>query len=93
MQSEKRIDVYEDGAIGKLRKTLAEMEGKQPGDVAKGCKVLVEILTMTGRSEGREIPLRIPLGSDAAIMIKKKCESTIKLLNEWDDLITKTDHE
>jgi hypothetical protein len=93
VQSEKRIDEYEEGVVGGLRKTLGEIGGKQPGDVVKGSRVLVDVLTMTGSAEGRDVPVRIALGSDAPGAIRGKCESTIKLLGEWDHVITKTDHE
>jgi NAD(P)-dependent dehydrogenase (short-subunit alcohol dehydrogenase family) len=91
--SQNLIPEYEDGELGKLRKMLGEISGKQVGDVAKGCKVLVDVLTMTGVAEGKEIPVRVPLGADAHSIIKGKCESTLNLLREWDGIVTETDYE
>jgi NAD(P)-dependent dehydrogenase (short-subunit alcohol dehydrogenase family) len=91
--SEQLMPEYEDGELGNLRKMLSEINGKQVGDVAKGCKVLVDILTMTGVAEGKKIPLRVPLGADAHAIIKGKCESTLKLLEEWDGIVTKADYD
>jgi NAD(P)-dependent dehydrogenase (short-subunit alcohol dehydrogenase family) len=93
VHSEKLLPEYENGELGKLRKMLGEINGKQIGDVAKGCKVLVDVLTMTDVAEGKEVPVRVPLGADAHAIIKGKCESTLKLLGEWDGLTTKTDYE
>jgi hypothetical protein len=93
VHSEKLIPEYEDGELGKLRKMLGEIDGKQIGDVTKGCKVLVDVLTMTGVAEGREVPIRVSLGADAHAVIKGKCESTLELLEEWNGLTTKTNFE
>jgi hypothetical protein len=59
----------------------------------KGCKVLVDVLTMTGVAERKEISNRVSLGADAHKIIKEKCESTLKLLEELEGITTKTDYE
>lgn len=51
----------------------------QPGDVKKGAKVMVDVLT------GQDIPLRLVLGSDAVEVIKRKCRSTLELLSQWEE--------
>jgi NAD(P)-dependent dehydrogenase (short-subunit alcohol dehydrogenase family) len=93
MKSEKRIKEYDESAVGEIRKILDQVNNNQPGDVVKGCKVLVDILTMTGVAEGKEVPIRVALGSDSPVAIRGKCEDTIKLLEEWDGITNKTDHE
>lgn len=50
---------------------------KQQGDVVKGCRVIIDVLTQSGAAEGREIPFRLVLGADAYGAVKSKCESTI----------------
>jgi NAD(P)-dependent dehydrogenase (short-subunit alcohol dehydrogenase family) len=87
-QSEKRIDAYEDGEIGELRKALVETDGKQIGDTAKACRVIIDALTMSGCAEGKEIPIRLVLGKDAHQVIRKKCEGTLKLLTELEGAAT-----
>jgi NAD(P)-dependent dehydrogenase (short-subunit alcohol dehydrogenase family) len=90
IKSEKRIKEYDESAVGEIRKVLDQVNQNQPGDVVKGCKVLVDILTMAG---GKEVPMRVALGSDSPPVIRGKCEETLKLLQEWDGVTTKTDHE
>jgi hypothetical protein len=90
MHAENVLACYEETAVGASRKVLAATDGAQPGDVAKGSKVLVDVLLMEG---GREVPPRIALGSDARGIIGGKCEATLKLLEEWDEVVTKTDLE
>ncbi|KAH8704597.1 hypothetical protein GQ44DRAFT_512029 [Phaeosphaeriaceae sp. PMI808] len=92
VKSQTRLKVYEESAVGVVRKTLDETDNNQPGDVVKGCKVLVDILTGTGAAEGKEVPIRIALGSDAPGVIGAKCEETLKLLQEWDGVTNVTDH-
>ncbi|KAH6877679.1 hypothetical protein BKA58DRAFT_80291 [Alternaria rosae] len=93
VQSEKRIDVYEDGDVGELRKWLEGKHGTQRGDTAKACRVIVDVLTMSGCAEGKEIPIRLMLGEDAHEVIREKCESTLKLLDEWEGAATNTDYD
>lgn len=70
---------------------IVQMDNNQLGDVAKGARVIVYVLTRTGAGTGQEIPLRLVLGSDALLGIRKKLESTEKLLREWEDVIVSTD--
>ncbi|KAI5467589.1 hypothetical protein BGZ63DRAFT_31312 [Mariannaea sp. PMI_226] len=85
-------DVYSKSAE-ETRASLDRANNEQIGDVAKGAKVTVDVLTETGVAEGREIPLRIVLGSDSVRVIKGKCESTLALLKEWEDIAISTDHD
>lgn len=75
------------------RRSLDAADGKQLGDVAKGAAVVVDVLTGTGVAEGRRLPLRLVLGSDCYGVIKDKCESTLELLKEWEDVAVSTDHD
>ncbi|ROT35237.1 3-oxoacyl-reductase [Sodiomyces alkalinus F11] len=65
----------------------------QPGDPAKGAKLIVEALTGTGRVEGRELPPRFVLGNDAYRIVKGHIENNTKHLEAWKDLTTTTDHD
>lgn len=65
-----------------MRKTSEGLDmynNHQPGDVKKGAKVMVDVLT------GQDIPLRLVLGSDAVEVIKRKCRSTLELLSQWEE--------
>lgn len=64
---------------------------KQPGDPQKGAKLIVEALTGTGRCEGRELPVRLSLGSDAYQFVSGHIDRYKKELESWKDLTTTTD--
>lgn len=91
--AQKKLDVYEGSVVGDVRKRLDETDNRQPGDVVKGAKVLVDILTRTGVAEGREVPVRVALGSDCVPAIRGKMEETEALLKEWEGVTTATDHD
>jgi NAD(P)-dependent dehydrogenase (short-subunit alcohol dehydrogenase family) len=93
ISSAARLKVYDGTKAGQMRAGVSSMNGKQPGDVAKGSKVLVDILTHTGSAEGKDIPMRVAIGSDAPPAIRGKLQATDTLLSEWDIITTKTDHE
>ena len=93
VKSEKRIKEYDESVVGQVRETLDKVDNNQPGDVVKGAKVLIDILTKTGAADGKDVPIRVALGSDSPVVIRGKCEETVKLLDEWDGITNKTDHE
>jgi NAD(P)-dependent dehydrogenase (short-subunit alcohol dehydrogenase family) len=88
------IDVYEDENIpsGQMKKVLTAQNGQQLGDVKKGVKVLVDILTSTGVAEGKELPVRLILGSDCEAVIREKCNSTLRSMDEWGPIARLTDY-
>jgi NAD(P)-dependent dehydrogenase (short-subunit alcohol dehydrogenase family) len=93
ISSAARLDVYDKTKVGQIRAGMSYMNGKQIGDVAKGSKVVVDILTHTGLAEGKDVPMRIAVGSDAPTAIREKLQATEALLGEWDSITTNTDHE
>ncbi|KAH7110370.1 hypothetical protein B0J11DRAFT_562735 [Dendryphion nanum] len=93
LSSAVRLKEYDDTQVGQLRAGLSTMHNKQLGDVAKGSKILVDILTHTGLAEGKDVPVRVALGSDAPTTIRRKMQATEALLSEWDSITTTTDHE
>ncbi len=82
------IDDYEGSAVRKGEKLMEEFDNNQPGDIKKGVKVIVDVLT---GDSGKEIPMRLVIGTDAYGMIKAKCEETIKGLEQFKDLTCSTD--
>lgn len=92
IKSEKRIKDYDETTVGQIRATLDVVNNNQPGDVVKGSRVIVDILTKTGSAEGRDVPVRVALGSDCSKGIREKIAETVKLLDEWDSITTNTDH-
>lgn len=93
IKSEKRIKEYDETAVGQVRARLDEVNNNQPGDVVKGAKVIIDILTKSGAAEGKEVPIRVILGTDCATGVRGKIHDTVKLLEEWEPITTKTDHE
>jgi NAD(P)-dependent dehydrogenase (short-subunit alcohol dehydrogenase family) len=90
--SAERIQDYDGTAVGDVRKALNETDNNQPGDVRKGSDVIVDVLTKRGVAAGREIPLRLVLGTDCQAAIREKLDSTAKLLDDWQDIGASTDY-
>lgn len=93
MCSQLRLPVYEDESTptGQIRVALTATDSNQPGDVVKGSRVAVDMLTGTGVAEGRNLPVRIVLGKDCEQTIRGKVSQTLSLLDEWKDVIRSTD--
>ncbi|KAG9256762.1 uncharacterized protein F5Z01DRAFT_719919 [Emericellopsis atlantica] len=94
VQTKERIDAYEDPETptGVTREGLRQVHGNQPGDVRKGAEVVVQVLTRTGVSKGREVPVRIVLGTDCEATIRAQCAKVTSYLEEWQDVIRSTDY-
>ncbi|KAJ3473868.1 hypothetical protein NLG97_g10093 [Lecanicillium saksenae] len=76
-----------------MLQALRDVNGKQPGDVVKGCAVTFDVLTRTGIAEGKAVPVRIVLGTDADAFIRNKISSTLGILEDWKGPIHSTDHD
>jgi NAD(P)-dependent dehydrogenase (short-subunit alcohol dehydrogenase family) len=92
VSSQKRIKAYNDTVVGQIRAGLEKLDNNQPGDVVKGAKIIVDILTESGVAKGKEVPERVALGSDCVPYIRSKLEETEALLKEWEAVTTQTDH-
>lgn len=88
--TEERIQDYDETTVGEVRRMLTSADNSQPGNPEKGCRVCVDVLTRDG---GREVPVRLVLGSDATEAIRGKCEETLTLLGEWEGVSRSTDFE
>ena len=84
---------FEGGAVRTTEQALVAYNGKQPGDVEKGARVMIDVLTRSGVAEGRDIPIRLVLGTDGYNIITGKCRETIDLLHEWKEISCSTDHD
>ncbi|KAF5015526.1 hypothetical protein F66182_13115, partial [Fusarium sp. NRRL 66182] len=74
-----------------LTEELSQVYGNEPGDSVKGVARMIDVLTGTGMAAGKELPPRLPLGTDSLEAIRAKCEATLKICDEWEDLIKSTD--
>ncbi|KAI5460862.1 hypothetical protein BGZ63DRAFT_387936 [Mariannaea sp. PMI_226] len=70
---------------------LASVDGNQRGDPERGMAVVLDLVRGEGVAKGREVPIRMPLGSDGYEVIKAKCEETLKILEDWKSVIYSTD--
>lgn len=73
------------------REQLDKIYHNENGDSVKGVARMIDIITSTGVAAGRDLPPRMPLGSDSLEGIRAKCLATLKLCDEWEDLIVSTD--
>lgn len=71
--------------------SVAAYDGKQAGDTVRGIEVLFEIITSSGRAEGRELPSWMPLGRDSCEAITKAAQDAISQVKEWESLVAQTD--
>lgn len=80
-----------DPGTGAMRDALAAVNLKQPGDPIKGCQVIFEALTKTCRCEGRSLPPRLAVGSDALEVIGDSIAQGQDMLDSWREIIGSTD--
>lgn len=52
---------------------------------------MIELVKGDWMAAGKTVPLRVPLGTDGWTRIKAKCEDTLKICEEWEDLAKSTD--
>ncbi|CAP61358.1 uncharacterized protein PODANS_4_20 [Podospora anserina S mat+] len=78
--------------VGATNDAFEAYDRKQPGDPEKAAQLIVEALTGTGRAQGRPLPARFSVGSDAYQIVSGILDSQKKELEEWKDLSTTTDH-
>lgn len=70
---------------------VAATNGNQPGEPRKLVERIIDVVKSEGMAAGKPIPQRLPIGRDSMAAIKKKCEATLMLCEEWETLITSTD--
>ena len=90
VQAENAIADLAEGT-GAAMQALDAYDRQQPGDPDKGAAVIVEALTGSGRAEGRELPPRLVVGSDAYGIVTSSINSDQTNLELWKDLTTLTD--
>ncbi|EFQ96811.1 dehydrogenase/reductase SDR family member 7B [Nannizzia gypsea CBS 118893] len=72
------------------KRQLDAYNKKQPGDPVKGAAVIVQALTKSGVCEGRELPVRLPLGKDAVRYINESLRSNKQALDDWEAVVSCT---
>ncbi|KAF4534862.1 putative 3-oxoacyl-(acyl-carrier-protein) reductase protein [Lasiodiplodia theobromae] len=81
-----------DEATRATREAFARVSERQPGDPAKGARVLVDALTKRGRCRDMPpLPPRLALGSDAVHVIAGVLDESKRDLEAWRDIVSQTD--
>jgi NAD(P)-dependent dehydrogenase (short-subunit alcohol dehydrogenase family) len=76
-----------DASVGKVRRALKEMDGKQPGDPARAAQAIIKAV------EAAHPPLRLPLGQMALDHIRAALDAEAKELEIWAHLSTTTEFQ
>ena len=86
IKTARQLSEYDGTPVAATRDAMSAYSGAQPGNVDKCATVIVDVLTKTGVAEGKDVPLRLITGSDTVEVIRKKCEDTLKLVAEWEQV-------
>ena len=67
--------------------------GSQPGNPELAVEKIIDLVKGENMeaSKFQNLPLRIPFGSDAVEVIRRKCTDTLNLLDEWQDFASCSD--
>lgn len=70
---------------------VSQESGNQPGDPTKLVSIVIDLVRKEGVAEGRDIPLRTFLGSDAWDEVGAKLRKTIEDFEAWESVTKSTD--
>lgn len=88
--AENRVPAYAEFREFSL-KTTQDIFLAAPGDAKKGVARMIDIGKGTGLAEGKTVPTRLVLGSDAQEVCRKTSQDALKVLDEWEDVANSTD--
>lgn len=75
-----------------VRAGVESQLGKEPGDPDKAVRIMIDLVNGVGVAAGKEVPLRVPLGTDGWTRIKAKCEKMLDICQDWEEVAKSTDH-
>jgi NAD(P)-dependent dehydrogenase (short-subunit alcohol dehydrogenase family) len=78
------LDAYNE-TVGKVRATVGQLHGNQPGDPAKLAQVVLKV------ANSANPPVHLPIGKDAVASFRNKVEQAGKEVNEWEAVSSGTD--
>ncbi|KAK0657468.1 hypothetical protein B0T16DRAFT_401765 [Cercophora newfieldiana] len=79
----RELAVYEGTTTATARSAMEKTNGKQPGDVEKCARVIVDVMTRKG---GKEVPARLVTGTDCLEVVRERCNDTLRLVSKWEDV-------
>ncbi|KAJ5108942.1 hypothetical protein N7456_005617 [Penicillium angulare] len=68
-----------------------QLAGNQTGDPQKAAELVVNVVKGENGTGGKKWPSTLLLGSDAVDLIRKRCQETLRELDEWEVLSRSTD--
>ncbi|KAL2834557.1 hypothetical protein BJY01DRAFT_224307 [Aspergillus pseudoustus] len=89
-RSDPPIDAY-NTFVDILSRRQEETNGKQPGDPVLAVERILDVVRRERSMAGKEIGLRIVLGSDAQKIIRDQCLETLRDLDQFSELSQSTD--
>jgi hypothetical protein len=54
---------------------------------------MIDVIKGEGQAAGKSTPPRLPLGTDGLMVMRDKCKATLKLCDEWESFIKRTDRD
>lgn len=85
-------DDYKEMLDGYKKNTML-YNGQQPGNPAKLAKSIADVVRHENFAANHEFPDILPFSEDNYNVIKNKCESTLKLLEEWKEVIVDVNYD
>ena len=73
-----------------VKKQLAKNHGAWPGDVKKACDLIVDAVRGEGSCANKELPLRLPIGSDTFGLMRNDLLRRLQVCDEWEAIMSKT---
>ncbi|KAL4865653.1 hypothetical protein BDV12DRAFT_188036 [Aspergillus spectabilis] len=64
----------------------------EPGNAVDLIAKVIQLAKGVGVGEGREIPLRVPFGSDCVGFLREKIQDLTRIVDEWEDVARSTDY-
>ena len=86
------IDAYA-GIQAAVKEGLKKADYAQPGDPNKAAERLVDGVKGQGGAEGRAMPTRLVIGADAIQAIRSKCQTMLRVCEEWEEFGANTTYE
>lgn len=80
-------------ANNEVRERIKNAHGTWPGDARKACDLVVDAVRGEGRCAGKDLPLRLPIGSDTFGIMREDLQKRLQVCDEWEDIMSKTDCE